>query len=96
MVDDAHKKIENVDRIYFTQINLNTIKEVMADLKLPLEKTHWIMDKWGYTGSACIPMALDDAIEQGRGPQPGDKVLFIASGGGISMACNVWNWTGDR
>jgi 3-oxoacyl-[acyl-carrier-protein] synthase-3 len=50
------------------------------------------MDKWGYTGSACVPMALDDAIEQGRGPRQGDHVLFIASGGGIAMACNVWRW----
>ena len=66
----------------------------MAILEQPLEKTHWIMDKWGYTGSACIPMALDDAIESGRGPEPGDKVLFCASGGGISMAATVWQWVG--
>ena len=62
-------------------------------IEQPLDKTHWIMDKWGYTGSACIPMALDDAVEKGLGPKPGDNVLFIASGGGISMACTVWKWT---
>jgi 3-oxoacyl-[acyl-carrier-protein] synthase-3 len=92
-VEKAGLTLDEIDHYYFTQLNLNTIKQIMEILEQPLEKTHWIMDKWGYTGSACIPMALDDAIEQGRGPKPGDKVLFIASGGGISMACNVWNWT---
>jgi 3-oxoacyl-[acyl-carrier-protein] synthase-3 len=62
-------------------------------LKQPIEKTHWIMDKWGYTGSPCVAMALDDAIDQGKGPKLGDKILFCASGGGITMASSVWRWT---
>ena len=37
-------------------------------------------------------MALDDAIQQGRGPKPGQVVVFCASGGGISMAASVWRW----
>lgn len=84
--------LDEIDFYLFTQLNLNTIKTIMGIIEQPLEKTHWIMDKWGYTGSACIPMALDDALEQGLGPKPGDNVLFIASGGGISMACSVWRW----
>jgi 3-oxoacyl-[acyl-carrier-protein] synthase-3 len=87
--------LDEIDYYLFTQLNLNTIKMIMEIIKQPLEKTHWIMDKWGYTGSACIPMALDDAIQKGIGPKPGDNVLFIASGGGISMACTVWKWTAD-
>lgn len=87
--------LDEIDFYLFTQLNLNTIKEIMHILKQPLTKTHWIMDKWGYTGSACIPMALDDAIEVGRGPKPGDNVLFCASGGGISMAASVWEWTAN-
>ena len=87
--------LDEIDFYLFTQLNLNTIKQIMTILEQPLQKTHWIMDKWGYTGSACIPMALDDALAQGRGPRPGDNVLFCASGGGISMACNVWRWTVD-
>ena len=37
------------------------------------------MQKWGYTGSACIPMALDDAIELGK-IKRGDLVVMICSG----------------
>jgi 3-oxoacyl-[acyl-carrier-protein] synthase III len=88
----AGLSLDEIDFYLFTQLNLNTIKMIMGIIEQPLSKTHWIMDKWGYTGSACIPMALDDALEQGVGPQPGDNVLFIASGGGIAMACTVWRW----
>ena len=88
--------LDEINFYLFTQLNLNTIKMIMKIIKQPLEKTHWIMDKWGYTGSACIPMALDDALEQGVGPKQGDNVLFIASGGGIAMACTVWKWTANE
>lgn len=88
----ARVKVGDINRIYFTQINLNTIKQVMGDLGLPLERTHWIMDKWGYTGSACVPMALDDHVTQGKGPKPGDLVVFCASGGGHAMAAAAFRW----
>ncbi|MBP7045254.1 MAG: ketoacyl-ACP synthase III [Chloroflexi bacterium] len=93
VVEKAGLTLDDIDFYLFTQLNLNTIKLIMELLAQPLGKTHWIMDKWGYTGSACIPMALDDAIELGRGPKPGDHVLFCASGGGIAMAASVWRWT---
>jgi 3-oxoacyl-[acyl-carrier-protein] synthase III len=82
----------DIDHYYFTQLNLRTIEQTMAALEQPLTKTHWVMDKWGYTGSACIPMALDDAIAQGQGPRPGERVMFCASGGGMAMAASLWEW----
>ena len=91
-VKQANLTLDEIDFYLFTQLNLNTIKMIMDILEQPLQKTHWIMDKWGYTGSACIPMALDDAVIERQLPHPGDTVLFCASGGGISMACNIWTW----
>jgi 3-oxoacyl-[acyl-carrier-protein] synthase-3 len=84
---------DDVDRYYFTQLNLRTIELTMAAMGQPMTKTHWIMDKWGYTGSACIPMALDDDLERGQGPRPGDLVMFCATGGGMAMAVSLWQWT---
>lgn len=84
--------VDDVDFFLFTQLNLRTIEYVMDNLGQPLTKTHWIMDKWGYLGSACIPAALDDALEQGRGPRPGDLVVFCATGGGMAMAASIWRW----
>jgi 3-oxoacyl-[acyl-carrier-protein] synthase-3 len=85
--------LDEIDFYVFTQLNLRTIEFVMDKIGQPLSKTHWIMDKWGYLGSACIPAALDDALERGVGPKPGDNVVFCASGGGLAMAAVVWRWT---
>ena len=92
-LDKAGLSFDDVDHYYFTQLNLRTIEFMMDLLKQPLEKAHWVMDKWGYTGSPCVVMALDDSIAQGKGPKPGDVILFCASGGGITMASSVWKWT---
>ena len=83
---------DDVNRYYFTQLNLRTIEFVIQTLNQPLSKTHWIMDKWGYTGSACIPMTLDDSIEIGKGPKPGDLVMFCGTGGGLAMAAALFKW----
>lgn len=88
----ANLTLIDVDQFYFTQLNLRTIETMMELLGQSMEKTHWVMDKWGYTGSPCVVMALDDAINQGKGPKPGDTILFCASGGGISIAVSVWKW----
>ncbi len=92
-LDKAGLTVDDVGLYLFTQLNLRTIEAVMDALGQPMEKTHWVMDKWGYTGSPCVVMALDDAIAQGRGPRPGEPVLFCTSGGGISFAVSVWRWT---
>jgi 3-oxoacyl-[acyl-carrier-protein] synthase-3 len=77
--------IEEIDLAIFTQVRLPSIKLVMEDLGLPLTKTHWIMEHWGYMGSACIPMALDDAIEKGK-VHSGDLVVLVGSGVGYNYA----------
>ena len=92
VVAKAGLTLDDINFFLFTQLNLRTIEFVMENLGQPLSKTHWIMDKWGYLGSACIPAALDDAIEQGKGPRPGNNVVFCATGGGMAMAASVWKW----
>ena len=94
-LDKVGLAFDDVDMYLWTQLNLRTIEYMMDLLHQPIEKTHWVMDKWGYTGSPCVVMALDDAINQGKGPAPGDKIVFCASGGGISMAASVWQWTAN-
>src|SRR5918997_3633258 len=95
IVGDVLKKaglrIEDVALFLFTQVNLSTIKEVMAGMSLPMERTHTVMHKWGYTGSACIPMVLDDAVREGK-LKPGQVVVMCASGGGLNMACAAFRW----
>ncbi|WP_050756089.1 3-oxoacyl-ACP synthase III family protein [Nitrococcus mobilis] len=78
-------RIQDVAQAIFTQINQRTIWDVCGALGLPVTRAHTIMDKWGYTGSACLPMALDDAIEQGL-IRPGDLVMMVGSGVGYNLA----------
>ncbi|HEY0406848.1 MAG TPA: ketoacyl-ACP synthase III [Pyrinomonadaceae bacterium] len=87
----SHLDLDEVSLFLFTQVNLSAIKEVMANLDLPMSRTHTIMQKWGYTGSACIPMALDDAVKAGK-LKRGDRFIMCASGGGLNMACVAYRW----
>ena len=77
--------VEDIDFVIFTQVRKPTIELVMNDLRLPMSKTHTIMEQWGYTGSACIPMAFDDALQQKK-IKPGDLVVLVGSGVGYNQA----------
>jgi len=88
LLDKAGWKLEQVDHLFFTQINRSVIHQVMDILGLPLEKTTCLMDRYGYTGSACIPMALHTALGQGR-VKKGDALVFVASGAGLAVGANL-------
>lgn len=77
--------VEDIDFLIFTQVRRPTIELVMDNLGLPMAKTHMVMEKWGYTGSACIPMALHDALQEKK-IKPGDLVVLIGSGVGYNQA----------
>lgn len=77
--------VPDIDFVIFTQVRKPSIELVMTDLGLSMDRTHTIMEKWGYTGSACIPMALDDALEHGK-VRAGDLVVFMGSGVGYNQA----------
>jgi 3-oxoacyl-[acyl-carrier-protein] synthase-3 len=77
--------VSDIDFIIFTQVRKPSIELVMGDLGLPMERTHTVMEEWGYTGSACIPMALDDAMVKGKIGQ-GALAVFVGSGVGYNQA----------
>ncbi|MEA4813186.1 MAG: ketoacyl-ACP synthase III [Anaerolineaceae bacterium] len=81
--------LDEIDMVIFTQVNVNSIRQVMETLGLPIEKAHWIMDKWGYTGSACLPIAFDDALKIGK-IKSGDRVVFCGSGVGYNQAATCF------
>ncbi len=91
VLNEAKLTKESIDLFLWTQVNFSTIKTVMSEMGLPFEKTHTVMHKWGYTGSACIPMALHDAVEVGKLSR-GDNVIMCASGGGLNMAAVVFRF----
>jgi 3-oxoacyl-[acyl-carrier-protein] synthase-3 len=78
-------ELSEIDHIIFTQVNVNSIKLVMENLGLPVEKAHYVMDKWGYMGSACLPIAFHDAVKLGK-ITSGMRVVFCGSGVGYNQA----------
>ncbi len=77
-----------VSHYLFTQINKSVIEQVMDLLGEPLEKTTMVMDRYGYTGSGCIPMALHEAVRSGR-IKKGDLVMLVASGAGLAVGASL-------
>jgi 3-oxoacyl-[acyl-carrier-protein] synthase-3 len=82
-------KLDEIDYFIFTQINKSVIIEVMKILNQPIEKAIMVMDKYGYTGSACVPTAFDEAVKE-RKIKRGDKILFCASGAGLAVGANIF------
>jgi len=78
-------EVADFDQIVFSQVRKSSIETVMDELGLPRARAHTVMEEWGYTGSACLGMAFDDAVEKGI-VKPGDLVGFIGSGVGYSQA----------
>ncbi len=88
LLEKAGWQKKDIAHWFFTQINKSVIEEVMGILGEPLSKTTTIMDRYGYTGSACVPMALDEALRSGR-VRKGDAVVLVASGSGFSVGANL-------
>ena len=91
VVQDAGRQPRDIDMIFFTQININSIRQTMESLGLPMSRTHCVMDRYGYTGSACIPMCLAEADAQGK-LKRGDLVVFMGSGAGLAFAAAAFTW----
>ena len=84
---------DDLGMIFFTQVRRKTIFKVMDALELPYEKTHNVMDKYGYTGSACVYLAVPEAIENGKMKDlEGKVVIFITSGVGYSQYAVAFRW----
>ncbi len=57
---------DDFKQYFLTQININSIRETMDILNVSRDKAQTSMHHYGYTGSACIPMAFEDALQAGK------------------------------
>ena len=91
LCEKANLHISNIDHMIFTQINKSVIEEVIQILGRTIDDTTCIMDRYGYTGSACIPMAFHHAVIEKK-IKRGDKIMFIASGSGFAVGGNIFTY----
>jgi 3-oxoacyl-[acyl-carrier-protein] synthase-3 len=73
------------------QANLRIIEAIAERLKIPMSKFITNVDRCGNTSAACMPIALDEAVRAGR-IKAGDKLLFVAFGGGLTWASLFVEW----
>jgi 3-oxoacyl-[acyl-carrier-protein] synthase-3 len=83
--------IEDVDHLIPHQANERISLMVARNLRIPVEKVIRNIDRYGNTTAASIPIALDEAIEQGR-IKRGDMVMLTAFGSGYTWASAAIRW----
>ncbi len=91
VLDVAGYKGEDVDLLVPHQANWRIMSAVADRLKIPHDKVFVNLDKYGNTSAASIPIALSEALEQGR-IQPGNLVLNVAFGAGFTWAAHLVKW----
>ena len=82
---------EEIDLFIPHQANLRIIEATAKYAKVPMAKVYVNVDRYGNMSSATIPIALDEALEQGR-LRPGDNVLLVAFGAGFTWGSSVIRW----
>jgi 3-oxoacyl-[acyl-carrier-protein] synthase-3 len=94
VLDDAGLGLDDVDLLVPHQANTRIIDATARRLKIDPEKVYVNIQKYGNTSAATIPMALTEALADGR-VTPGSHIVFAAFGGGLTWAAGVVRW-GDR
>ncbi len=83
--------LKDIDLFIFHQANLRILETVLKKLKIPPEKHHTTIQKFGNTSSSSLPIALDDAIHFGS-LHRGKKVALFAFGGGFTWGSALIDW----
>lgn len=100
MVDSATKSMahagvtaDDVALVVPHQANIRIIQAACERLGVPVERAATVLHRTGNTSSASIPLALADALDNGRVRQ-GDLVLLVGFGAGMTAASAILRWGG--
>jgi 3-oxoacyl-[acyl-carrier-protein] synthase-3 len=91
VLKDLGMSKEDVDLLIPHQANSRIIESLAQLLKMPMSKVVLNIQDYGNTSAASIPVALCEALEQGR-IGPGDKLLLAAFGAGLTRAAGMLRW----
>ena len=98
MVDSATRSMQqagvtadDISLVVPHQANIRIISASCDRLGIPMERAAVVLDRTGNTSAASVPLALADALDAGR-VSPGDLVLFVGFGAGMTAASAVMRW----
>jgi 3-oxoacyl-[acyl-carrier-protein] synthase-3 len=92
-LDMAHLSVSDLALIVPHQANLRIIQAAARSLNVDTDLFMSNLDRYGNTSAASIPIALCEAVDQGR-VKPGDHIALCGFGGGLAWASMVLTWTG--
>jgi len=84
--------LDQIDLVIPHQANKRINQAFGQFLKLPDDKIFHNIEKYGNTTAASIPLALNEAVEQGRIGKSGETVLFVALGAGLTWGACVYRF----
>ena len=84
----------DIDLFIPHQANIRIIEAVAKGLSLPMDRMYINLDKYGNTSAASVPIALAEAVNEGR-VKVGDHVTIIAFGAGFTSGAVTLQWTAD-
>lgn len=90
-VEAAGLSLDDISFLVPHQANMRIIQAAAKRLKLPLERVHVNLNRFGNMSAASIPVALDEAVRSGK-IQEGDNIVLVGFGGGLTWGSCVINW----
>jgi len=87
-LEKAGMSVDDVDWVVPHQANMRIIKSISDRVGIALDRFVINLDKLGNTTAATVPLALDEAIRDGR-IQKGQTILSIVFGGGFTWGATV-------
>jgi 3-oxoacyl-[acyl-carrier-protein] synthase-3 len=94
VVESSGLEIDDIHLIIPHQANKRIIEAAARGLKLPMDRFVVNVERFGNTSTASIPIATVEAIQDGR-LNPGDRVVFVGFGAGLTWGSVAVQWTGQ-
>lgn len=91
VLDDAGISAKELKLIVLHQANQRIIDSAVSDLDVDPKKVYVNLDQYGNTSGASIPLALDEAVSEGR-LERGDYLLLCGFGAGLAWGTAVLRW----
>lgn len=92
-LEQAGVKAEEVDLLIPHQANMRIIESAREGLAVKEEAIYVNVDRYGNTSAASIPVALYEAIQEGK-LRPGSLLAMVAFGAGLTWGSALWRWQG--
>lgn len=91
VIDRAGLKLDDIDYMVPHQANNRIIQAAAKRIKIPMENVKVNLDRLGNMSAASVPVALDEAIREGK-IKEGDNVILVGFGGGLTWGAALIKW----